>query len=173
MMLLNLAIGTSNNDKLLGTSVPNIISLFEGDCKEKRRENSRFLKEFSFCYQNVEYSFRYGKQEINVYKYEKRLTEDDFKHQTLRKNLAIQEHSRWNAYMISRGFIPATRAQILKDKDGKDYDLRYHGNLTTMKGLIEFRELTGKDRINYDFHLMDQIWWYLNAFGYEIVKIDE
>jgi hypothetical protein len=67
MMLLNLAIGTSNNDKLLGTSVPNIISLFEGDCKEKRRENSRFLKEFSFCNQNVEYSFRYGKQEINVY----------------------------------------------------------------------------------------------------------
>ena len=79
---------------------------------------------------------------MEVYKYEKRLTEDDFKHQTLRKNLAIQEHSRWNAYMISRGFIPATRAQILKDKDGKDYDLRYHGNLTTMKGLIEFRELT-------------------------------
>ena len=75
--------------------------------------------------------------------------------------------------MISRGFIPATRAQILKDKDGKDYDLRYHGNLTTMKGLIEFRESTGKDRINYDFHLMDQIWWCLNAFGYEIVKIDE
>ena len=41
-----------------------------------------------------------------------------------------------------------------------------------MDGLIQFRDLTGKDRINYDFHLMDQIWWYLNAFGYEIVKTD-
>ena len=109
---------------------------------------------------------------MEVYKYKTNLTEEDFKHQTLRKNLAVQEHCRWNAYMISQGFIPATRAQILKDNDGKNYDLRYHGNLTTMEGLIEFRDLTGKDRINYDFHLMDQIWWYLNAFGYEIVKTD-
>lgn len=109
---------------------------------------------------------------MEVYKYKTSLTEEDFKHQTLRKNLAVQEHCRWNAYMISRGFIPATRAQILKDNDGKNYDLRYHGNLTTIEGLIQFRDLTGKDRINYDFHLMDQIWWYLNAFGYEIVKTD-
>ena len=109
------------------------------------------------------------------------LEKEDLAKQSLRQNLAVQEHLRWNAFMISRGFIPASLQKILSDREnlGKDYRLRTHSNLTTEEGLIDFRKiavkLTGKteakaDIINYDFHLMDDAWWYLNMFGYEIYK---
>lgn len=117
----------------------------------------------------------YGK---DIYCYPKILEKEDLKHQSLRQNLAIQEHYRWNAFMISQGFIPASREKIISDakEHGKDYDLRVHGNLTTIEGLIEFRKITARpgrpeaktDVLNYDFHLMDDIWWYLDMFGYEI-----
>lgn len=127
----------------------------------------------------------YGKifAQKEIYRYTKVLEKEDLARQSLRQNLAVQEHLRWNAFMISRGFIPASLQKILSDKEnlGKDYRLRTHGNLTTVEGLIDFRKiaakLTGKteakaDIINYDFHLMDDAWWYLNMFGYEIYKIN-
>ena len=125
----------------------------------------------------------YGKsfEQKDLYRYTKVLEKEDLAKQSLRQNLAVQEHLRWNAFMISRGFIPASLQKILSDREnlGKDYRLRTHGNLTTEEGLIDFRKiavlLTGKteakaDIINYDFHLMDDAWWYLNMFGYEIYK---
>ena len=83
--------------------------------------------------------------------------------------------------MISRGFIPASKEQILSDsrKNGKDYVLRRHGNLTTFDGLLEFRKMTAerdgcdeykKDVIKYDYQLLDDAYWLLCKNGYKITK---
>lgn len=37
-----------------------------------------------------------------------------------RTDMAILEHYRWNSYMITRGFIPATEKQILEEQTTKD-----------------------------------------------------
>ena len=105
---------------------------------------------------------------------------------SLRTNLAINEHQRWNAYMISKGLVPATIDEILNEKDergkftkGKNYALRRHGNITTMQGLVQFRKLIAEkfgkseedcDVIKYDYQLMDDAWWLLDKNGYKIVK---
>jgi hypothetical protein len=98
-----------------------------------------------------------------------------------RRTMAINEHYRWNSFMISRGFIPASKEQILSDsrKKGKDYVLRRHGNLTTFDGLLEFRKMTAerdgcdeykKDVIKYDYQLLDDAYWLLCKNGYKITK---
>ncbi len=103
-----------------------------------------------------------------------------------RGNLAMQEHSRWNTFMITKDFVPATKEDIVKevDKDkkftnGKNYELRHHGNLTTFEGLVEFRKMLATrdgfpeetyDVIKYDYQLLDGAWWLLNQNGYKIVK---
>lgn len=83
-------------------------------------------------------------------------TKDDFRQNRLRMNLAVQEHYRWNAYMIMSGFIPASKQQIREGKV-KDYKLRYHGNLTTFEGLFDFYDMTGNDVIRWDFQIMDEL----------------
>ena len=104
-----------------------------------------------------------------------------------RKNLAVLEHYRWNAFMIMNGFIPAAKDIIETEKDengkytnGKSYSIRRHGNLTTFDGLYEFRKLvakrdkvseTEKDVIKYDFQLLDGAYNLLNDNGFKIVKI--
>lgn len=108
--------------------------------------------------------------------------------ESLRSNMAYQEHSRWNAFMITKGFIPSKKIDILQKRDstgkftnGKDYSLYHHGCLTTMEGLIEFRKLlaerdgepeVNKDVIKYDYQLLDGAWWILNQSGFKIVKKD-
>ncbi|MBO7341627.1 MAG: hypothetical protein J6U87_02985 [Clostridia bacterium] len=96
-----------------------------------------------------------------------------------RGHLAIQEHYRWNSYIISKGFVPASKKEILTlPKNGKDYVLRRHGNLTTFEGLVEFRKMlaTGgrteedTDVIRYDYQLLDDAYWLLTENGYCIVK---
>ena len=106
-----------------------------------------------------------------------------------RRNLAVQEHLRWNSFMISKGFIPSDISQILtetvnvngkpKYTDGKRFDMRRHGNLTTFDGLVAFRKMTAerdgvpeiaKDKIKYDYQLLDDAWWLLDRCGYAIVK---
>ena len=103
---------------------------------------------------------------------------EDFVVGKIRTNLVEQEHQRWNAYMITRGFVPSTIEQI-KAGDVKDFDERRHGNLTTMDGLIEFRNIVkrdegetpfDKDVIKYDYQIMDDLVWLLDQNGYKIVK---
>ncbi|MBQ7906721.1 MAG: hypothetical protein IJ309_01965 [Clostridia bacterium] len=113
----------------------------------------------------------------------------DFK-ESLRKTLAIHEHQRWNAFMISRGIIPSTIDQILNETtvvdgktkytNGRVYGERRHGNLTTFEGLVTFRQLVAKrdgateadkDVIKYDYQLLDDAYWLLNKTGYKIIKI--
>ena len=117
----------------------------------------------------------------------------DFK-KSRRGDMAIHEHYRWNSFMITKGFVPATKTQILEDFDekkkrytnGKNYDLRRHGNLTTFDGLVEFRQMVAKrdikdgetmaeaearkDVIKYDYQLLDDAYWLLSKTGHKIVK---
>ncbi len=106
-----------------------------------------------------------------------------------RRNMAIHEHLRWNSYMISKGMIPATKGQILdemaeidgvvKHTNGKSYEFRRHGNLTTFAGLCEYRRMLAirdgveevtKDVIKYDYQLLDDAYWLLDKTGYMIVR---
>ncbi len=106
-----------------------------------------------------------------------------------RSTMAVQEHYRWNSYMISKGFIPARKELILKEQvtvngktkytNGKSYALRRHGNLTTMAGLVEFRNMLVQrdgstpidaDVIKYDYQILDDAYWLLAENGYKIVK---
>ncbi len=101
-----------------------------------------------------------------------------FKEGTLRYNYAFLEHERWNAYMISEGFLPQTIDEI-KAGNIKDMTTRRHGNITTFKGLEHFRKLvatvTGKDEdevdvIRYDYQIMDDAKWILSLNGQKIIK---
>ena len=114
-----------------------------------------------------------------------------------RRNLAIQEHLRWNSFMISKGFVSADKETILgeqiydaekkkwKYSNGKNYAVRRHGNLTTFEGLVEFRKMlaqreekrTGEpadeasyDVIMYDYQLLDDAYWLLSTNGFKIVS---
>ena len=118
--------------------------------------------------------------ETNVIKGKKviKYTEGDYIPGKVRTNLVEQEHQRWNAYMITRGFVPSTIDQI-KAGSVKDFGERRHANLTTMDGLVEFRNIVprkpeqtpfDKDVIQYDYQLMDDIAWLLAQNDYKIVK---
>ena len=107
-----------------------------------------------------------------------------------RRNLAIHEHQRWNSFMISKGMVPSDRIQIATEKtldengeekftNGRNYAVRRHGNLTTFDGLIEFRKIVAArdncseaetDVIKYDYQLLDDAHWLLQANGYKIIK---
>ena len=115
---------------------------------------------------------------MEIYDYRQIMEKDDFRRHTLRRTLAVQEHCRWNAFMICNGFVPATKEQLRAGKV-QDYDLRFHGSLTTFSGLFDYRRLMTEangepeimnDKINYDFHLMDDVWWYLDMFEYEVIR---
>lgn len=102
----------------------------------------------------------------------------DFKHDTLRERMTIQEHQRWNAYMITCGFVPETLDNI-KNGRFKDFDTRKHSNLTTFDGLVEWRKIKAEvsgdseadcDVIKYDYQLMDNVAWLLRKHGYRIIK---
>ncbi len=111
-----------------------------------------------------------------------------------RTSLAIHEHLRWNAFMISKGMVPASKKQILEEKDergkytnGKNFAVRRHGNLTTFEGLVEFRKMIAErdrekydsldaaeessDVIKYDYQLLDEAYWLLTENGYKIVRL--
>ena len=117
----------------------------------------------------------------------------DFK-ESRRKDMAIHEHYRWNSFMITKGFVPATKDMIKneideesgKNTNGKSYTLRRHGNLTTFDGLVEFRKMVAerdikegetieqaelrKDVIKYDYQLLDDAHWLLTETGHKIIK---
>ncbi len=113
--------------------------------------------------------------------YEKKIVfyDTNFK-KSLRYTMAILEHYRWNAYMLSKGVVPAKRQEILGEKtNGKNYSLRRHGNLTTMDGLVEFRKMIanrdGKseletDVIKYDYQIMDDVIWLLTIMNQDLIR---
>ncbi len=97
---------------------------------------------------------------------------------SLRERMAIQEHQRWNAYMITQGVIPSSKKEM-ENEGGKNLALRRHGCLTTFDGLIEYREIMAKrngtneemeDVIRYDYQMLDDAIWLLERNGNAIVK---
>lgn len=107
-----------------------------------------------------------------------------------RTNLAIQEHERWNAYLLSLGYVPASRLQILTETEtrdgktfctnGKSVEEKRHGNLTTFEGLKEYAAMIAKrdgckeeerDVIKYDFQLLDGAYRLLDEYGFKIVRL--
>lgn len=91
-----------------------------------------------------------------------------------RNIMAVQEHFRWNAHMLVCGFVPADIKTIVNETaerdgktvntNGKSFERRRHGNLTTFDGLTEFARLVSErdnipietaDVIKYDFMIMD------------------
>ena len=114
----------------------------------------------------------------------KRIIKYDIKfNESRRKTMAIHEHMRWNSFMISKGFVPSSKQEIVEDskKHGKNYSLRKHGNLTTFEGLVTFRQLIANgdkaeelkaDVIKYDYQLLDDAHWLLSQNHYKIVKRD-
>ena len=73
---------------------------------------------------------------------------------TLRANMMVQEHYRWNAFMISKGFVPVNKG----NPDNKDYRLRYHKNLTTCEGLIDYDcDHENGHVIGYDAQVIDNL----------------
>jgi hypothetical protein len=130
-------------------------------------------------------------QKLNLRANDKNIVYYDLKFdEGRRKTMAIQEHQRWNSFMISRGMIPATRHQILNETkinsegnteytNGKNYALRRHGNLTTFEGLVEFRRMIAErdqkeeakcDVIKYDYQILDDAYWLLTKAGYKIIR---
>ncbi len=105
---------------------------------------------------------------------------------TKRYNLAELEHLRWNSFMITKGFVPATINEILSDKNqkgkftnGRSEETRKHGNLTNFEGLKKFRKLIADrdnkneadtDVIQYDYQIMDDAYWLLKENGYIMCK---
>lgn len=104
----------------------------------------------------------------------------DYKQKTVRAVLARTEHQRWNAYMFSNGYVPATKEEILTLSRERMFRLRKHANLTTFEGLIEYRKMmvtstcteSQADVIRYDYQLMDDAQWLLQKSGYKIIKKD-
>ena len=90
-------------------------------------------------YDNLSLDFynKYGKNTNTEFK--------DMNVKGARRYLAIQEHFRWNAYMICNGFLPARKSKLdeLYSKYGEGYkdvmaSKRYHLNITSMKGLEDY-----------------------------------
>ena len=114
--------------------------------------------------------------------YDRKTAMEDYKTYLPRRNLAVQEHYRWNAYMIRSGFIPATKQQIREGKVKSYVGARFHANLCSFQALFAYREMRNdwlsehepgkkkEDVIAYDYKLMDEAWFFLNACGYRIVK---
>ena len=123
-------------------------------------------------YYSIEYKGR-------KYEFSKR-TSVDFMEDTKPYYMSIEEHFRWNAYIISQGFVPAKLKRIKNGADhGKNYTLRLHNNLTTYEGLKDYRrimcEINGgseeeNDVIHYDYQILDDAWQMLDNLNYKIVN---
>ncbi len=102
-----------------------------------------------------------------------------FRRGTVRNILAMQEHDRWNAYMMSMGFVPASIEDIRLKSKAEMLKERKHANLTTYDGLLTYRRLKAEwlgkteaetDVIKYDYQLMDDALWLVLRNGFGIVK---
>lgn len=107
-----------------------------------------------------------------------------------REAIAMQEHARWNSYMISNGYIPASKEEYFEaakcasvDGNLKKQLLRNkkHINITTFDGLKEFQkdsiEKLNKteddaDVIKYDYQVLDSICEILEKFNCKIIKLE-
>ncbi len=95
---------------------------------------------------------------------------------SVRTNLAVQEHQRWNAFYICSGVIPSD-IESIRAGCGKDMtELLVHCNLTTFDGLKKYAEIVNPsdpdkaDVRNYDYRILDYADRLLFDAGYKIIK---
>lgn len=113
--------------------------------------------------------------------------------QSLRDNLAFQEHLRWNASYLMQGYVPMPYTDITynaeKDSFYKDNDdKRIHSCLTTVEGLDEYHRmlttlknpklvagteeynkmLTSLGTFQYDYQLLDELFPVITALNWTI-----
>ena len=99
---------------------------------------------------------------------------------SVRTNLAVMEHMRWNAYYVSAGFVPASKTEHTTIPKASRMRKRIHINLTTPKGLDEYERWCEfdlgepkkySDIWKYDYQLMDDAVWLAHRSGNLIKKI--
>ncbi len=141
----------------------------------KKGEASKEInEEYLLKYQEgdpIKYQGEAGDKPIVVYT-------NDFVKGSLRERMAMQEHQRWNAYMITQGMIPSTKEEIMEE-GSKNYALRRQGCLTSFEGLVTLRQMLAKrnnsteeecDVIRYDYQILDDVIWLLERNNMALTK---
>ncbi len=94
-------------------------------------------------------------------------SEQELSRHTVRRHLMTRmEHLRWNAYMISCGYIPAEEHEYLTLSKDQLHGQRLHANIVNFEELIRYRRVIAAHRgcseedadvIKYDYRLADNI----------------
>lgn len=127
----------------------------------------------------IDYYDEFGVLKNQVITYEIR---DGKPHLSKRNALAYMEHLRWNAFMISEGYVPMKKSDIKICTDNKkislyknDVSLRIHACITSYEGLEEYFDFMAKKIVSssnktykeafdmvenkkYDYMLMDTVY---------------
>ena len=101
----------------------------------------------------------------------------------IRNLIARQEHLRWTADQITRGYIPMSIEEMKQSKGFVDHQLKKDGRLTSFEGLFELHErlvldmefsFSDADVIYPFFHTMDHLFAVIQGTPFRVVdKIDE
>jgi hypothetical protein len=101
----------------------------------------------------------------------------------LRNLLARQEHLRWTANQITKGYIPMSLEEMVSSKSYVDHQVKKDARLTSFEGLFDLHEalvhqlaysFSQADLIYPFFHTMDHLYDILKNTPFQVVdKIDE
>ena len=89
----------------------------------------------------------------------------------IRNLLARQEHLRWTANQMTRGYIPMSIEEMVMTKDYVDHQLKKDARLTSFEGLFELHEKLVHD-LEFSFSKADVIYPYFHTMDhlYQIIK---
>jgi hypothetical protein len=101
----------------------------------------------------------------------------------LRNLLARQEHLRWTANQITKGYIPMSMEEMIASKSYVDHQVKKDARLTSFEGLFDLHHhlvhnlsfsFSDADLIYPFFHTMDHLYDILKNTPFKVVdKIDE
>jgi hypothetical protein len=101
----------------------------------------------------------------------------------LRNLLARQEHLRWTANQMTKGYIPMSMEEMLTTKNYVDHQVKKDARLTSFEGLFDLHDylvhnlsfaFSDADVIYPFFHTMDHLYDILKNTPFQVVdKIDE
>ncbi len=101
----------------------------------------------------------------------------------LRNLLARQEHLRWTANQMTKGYIPMSMEEMVNSKSYVDHRVKKDARLTSFEGLFDLHDylvnnlsftFSEADMIYPFFHTMDHLYEILKNTPFQVVdKIDE
>jgi len=101
----------------------------------------------------------------------------------LRNLLARQEHLRWTANQITKGYIPMSKEEMLASNSYVDHHMKKDARLTSFEGLFDLHHylvqnlsftFSNADVVYPFFHTMDHLYDILKNTPFQVVdKIDE